>query len=183
MLRNNFGGLIVKIKTADIKGFLTSLKNQWNAFSPGGPLEYDFLDEKFAALYANERRTQQIFSAFAILAVVIACLGLFGLSAYVMEQRTKEIGIRKVLGASVEQVLLLVSKEFLRLVVIAFVVSIPVTWLAMHAWLQDFAYRISINAWMFIVAGITMIMIAFLTIGFQAMKSAIANPVKALRTE
>lgn len=183
MLGSNYGGLIVKIKTANVQGFLSDLKKQWSSFNPAGPLEYNFLDEKFASLYANEQRTQQIFSVFAILAIIIASLGLFGLSAFVIEQRTKEIGIRKVLGASVQNVLLLVSKEFLVLVTIAFLISIPVTWWAMHAWLQDFAYRISISVWVFAIAGIAVILIAFLTISFQAIKAAIANPVKSLRTE
>jgi putative ABC transport system permease protein len=183
MLGNNFGGLVVKIKTSDIKGFLTDLKKQWIAFNAPGPLEYDFLDEKFAALYANEQRTKEIFSAFAVLAIIIAGLGLFGLSASVIEQRTKEIGVRKVLGASVQQVLLLVSKEFLLLVGIAFIVSVPVTWWAMNAWLKDFAYRINIGPAVFIVAGLAALLIAFVTISFQAMKAALANPVKSLRTE
>jgi putative ABC transport system permease protein len=183
MLGGNYGGLILKIKTTDVKGFLTDLKKQWDAFNPAGPLEYNFLDEKFAALYASDQRTQHIFSAFAILAIIIASLGLFGLSAFVMEQRTKEIGIRKVLGASVQQLLLLVSKEFLLLVGIAFIISIPVTWWAMHAWLQDFAYRININIWVFAIAGLAVLLIALLTISFQAIKSSRANPVKSLRTE
>ncbi len=182
-LGNNFGGLIIKIKTTDVKGFLADLKKQWDAFNPSGPLEYNFLDETFAALYASEIRTQQIFSAFAILAIIIATLGLFGLSAFVIEQRTKEIGIRKVLGASVQNVLLLVSKEFLLLVGIAFIISVPVTWWAMHTWLQDFAYRINISWWIFLAAGITALLIAMFTISFQAIKAAIANPVKSLRTE
>ena len=134
-------------------------------------------------MYASEIRTQQIFSAFAIIAIIIASLGLFGLSAFVIEQRTKEIGIRKVLGASVQNVLLLVSKEFLLLVGIAFLVSIPVTWWAMHKWLEDLAYRIHISAWVFIIAGIVAILIALLTVSFQAIKAAVANPVKSLRTE
>lgn len=183
ILGGNFGGLVVKIRTADVKGFLGSLRKQWDAFNPPGPLEYNFLDEKFAALYANEEKTEKIFSAFAILAIVIASLGLFGLSAFVIEQRTKEIGIRKVLGASVQQVLVLVSKEFLLLVLIAFIISVPVTWWAMQSWLQDFAYRISMSIWIFIAGGVSVLLIAFLTIGFQAMKASVANPVKSLRTE
>jgi putative ABC transport system permease protein len=183
MLGGNYGGLIVKINTTNVEGFLSDLKKQWSSFNPAGPLEYNFLDEKFATLYTSEQRTQQIFSSFAVLAIIIASLGLFGLSAFVIEQRTKEIGIRKVLGASVQNVLLLVSKEFLLLVTIAFFISIPVTWWAMHAWLEDFAYRINISAWVFAIAGIAVILIAFLTISFQAIKAAIANPVKSLRTE
>jgi len=183
LLANNYGGLIIKIKAHDVSGFLNDLKKQWNAFNPAGPLEYDFLDEQFAKLYSSEQRTQQIFSAFAALAIIIAGLGLFGLSAFVIEQRTKEIGIRKVLGASVQNVLLLVSKEFLILVAIAFLISIPVTWWAMHNWLQDFAYRINIGLWVFAIAGIAVVLIALITISFQAIKAAIANPVKSLRTE
>ncbi|HRI21651.1 MAG TPA: FtsX-like permease family protein, partial [Panacibacter sp.] len=183
MLGGNYGGLIVKIKTTNVEGFLSDLKKQWSSFNPAGPLEYNFLDEKFASLYASEQRTQQIFSVFAVLAIIIASLGLFGLSAFAIEQRTKEIGIRKVLGASVQNVLVLVSKEFLMLVIIAFLISIPVTWWAMHAWLKDFAYRIDITATVFIIAGIAVVLIAFLTISFQSVKAAIANPVKSLRTE
>ncbi|HEU5052471.1 MAG TPA: ABC transporter permease [Hanamia sp.] len=183
MLPGGNNGIILKIKTADIKGFLADLKKQWDSFNPEGPLSYTFLDENFAKLYASEIRTQKIFSAFAILAIIIASLGLFGLSAFVIEQRTKEIGIRKVLGASVQNVLLLVSKEFLLLVGIAFLISIPVTWWAMHSWLQDFAYRININVWVFALAGVIAFLIAVLTVSFQAMKAALANPVKSLRTE
>jgi len=183
MLKGNYGGLIVKIKTVDIKGFLGNLRTQWNAFNPSGPLEYSFLDERFAKLYENEQRTQKIFTSFAVLAIIIASLGLFGLSAYSIEQRTKEIGIRKVLGASVKQVLIVVSKEFFLLIAIAFLISIPVAWWAMSKWLQDFAYRINIGWWMFAMAGLIAVFIAMVTVSFQAIKVAIANPVKSLRTE
>ena len=183
LLGRNYGGLVIKIKATDVKGFLAGLKKQWDQFSPAGPLSYNFLDENFATLYASEQRTQQIFSAFALIALVIASLGLFGLSAFVIEQRTKEIGIRKVLGSSVQNVLVLVSKEFLILVAVAFIISVPVTWWAMHNWLQDFAYRINIAWWMFAVAGIAALLIAALTVSFQAIKAALANPVKSLRAE
>lgn len=183
MLGNNYGGLIIKIKTNDIPGFLNDLKTKWNAFNPQGPLSYTFLDDNFAALYASELRTQQIFSAFAVIAIIIAGLGLFGLSAFVIEQRTKEIGIRKVLGASVQNVLLLVSKEFLTLVIIAFIIAVPVAYWAMHQWLQGYAYRIDIGAGIFIIAGFSTVLIAIITISFQSIKAAIANPVKSLRTE
>jgi len=183
MLGNNHGGFIIKIKTNDVTGFLNDLKNTWNSFNPQGPLSYNFLDEKFAALYAGELRTKQIFSAFAVIAIIIAGLGLFGLSAFVIEQRTKEIGIRKVLGASIKQVLLLVSKEFLSLVVIAFIISVPVTWWAMHKWLENYAYRINISIGIFAIAGISAVLIALITISFQAIKAAVANPVKSLRNE
>lgn len=183
MLGNNYGGLVIKINTGNVKGFLADLKKQWDSFNPEGPLEYTFLDENFAKLYAGEIRTQHIFSAFAIIAVLIACLGLFGLSAFVIEQRKKEISIRKVLGASVQNVLLLVSRDFLLLVGVAFFISVPVTWWAMHSWLQDFAYRIHIRWWVFVLAGVIAIFISMLTVSFQAIKAAIANPVDSLKSE
>lgn len=182
-LGHNEGGVVVKISTADVSGFLNSLKKKWDAFSPTGPLNYQFLDDKFAALYVRERGTQKIFSAFTLVAIIIAALGLFGLSAYVMEQRTKEIGIRKVLGASVQQVLVLVSREFMVLVLIAFLISVPVTWWAMQQWLQDYAYRIHVGPGVFILSGITVLLIAILTISSQAIKSALSDPVKSLRSE
>lgn len=183
LLGGNFGGLIVKIKTADVKGFLSDLKDKWDAFGPQGPLEYTFLDDSFAKLYASEKRTQQIFSAFAIIAIIIASLGLFGLATFMAEQRKKEIGIRKVLGASVSTVIQLLSKDFLKLVLIAFIIAIPVSWWAMNMWLQDFANRILITWWVFAAAGAIAVFIALITVSFQALKAAIANPVKSLRTE
>lgn len=183
LLGGNYGGLVIKIKTTDVGGFLNDLKTKWNSFNPQGPLSYNFLDEKFAALYASEIRTQKIFSAFAMLAIIIATLGLFGLSAFVIEQRTKEIGIRKVLGASVQNVLVLVSKEFLSLVLVAFIISIPVTFWAMNKWLQDYAYRINIAWWVFALGGTAALLIALIAISFQSLKAAMANPVKSLRTE
>jgi len=183
LMGGNNGGLIVKIKTGDIKGFLSNLKKQWASFSPSGPLGYSFLDDKFASLYANEKRTQQIFSVFAILAVIIACLGLFGLATYTAEQRRKEIGIRKVLGASVGGIIQLLSKDFLKLVLISFIIAVPASLWAMNEWLQDFAYRINIGWWVFAAAGAIAFLIALLTISFQAIRAAIANPVKSLRTE
>lgn len=183
MLGNNYGGIVIKINTSNVNGFLSDLKKQWDSFNPAGPLDYTFLDDNFAKLYASEIRTQHIFSAFAIIAIIIASLGLFGLSAFMIEQRKKEISIRKVLGASVQNVLLLVSKDFLMLVGIAFLISVPVTWWAMHKWLQDFAYRINIHWWVFVLAGIIAILISVLTISFQAIKAAVANPVKSWKTE
>ena len=183
MLGHNGGTIMVKMKAADVKTFLADTKTKWALFSATGPFSYSFLDENFATLYAAETRTGQIFTLFALIAIVIAALGLFGLSAFTAEQRTKEIGIRKVLGASVQQVLFMLSRQFLQLVLIAFVVAIPVTWWAMHAWLQDFAYRISIAWWVFLLAGAISVLIAFLSVSFQAVKAAVANPVKSLKTE
>jgi putative ABC transport system permease protein len=133
--------------------------------------------------FMSELKTQGIFSAFAIIAVIIAGLGLFGLSAFVIEQRTREIGIRKVLGASVQTILMLVSREFLFLVAIAFILSVPVTYWAMQNWLNNYAYRINISAGIFVSAGIAAILIAIITISFQAIRAALMNPVKSIRTE
>lgn len=183
LLGNNGGSVITKIKTPDIKHLVADLKKNWEAFNTGIPFSYTFLDERFAAQYAAEEKSGKLFTLFAIISVVIACLGLFGLVAYTIEQRTKEIGIRKVLGASVQQVLLLVSKEFLYLVLIAFVIAIPATWWVMSHWLQDFAYRTPISWWIFGAAGIIALIIAAVTISFQAIRAALSNPVKSLRSE
>jgi putative ABC transport system permease protein len=183
MLGRNSGGIMIKIKTADIEGFLADVKKEWNGYNATTPFAYYFLDDKFASLYAAEEKTGQIFTMFAVIAVLIASLGLFGLVAFTTEQRTKEIGIRKVLGASINQVLVLLSKEFFLLVCVAFIISIPVTWWAMHNWLNNFAYRINISWWIFLVAGLLAVLIALMAISFLAIKAAVANPVRSLRTE
>ncbi|MGG9964119.1 ABC transporter permease [Ferruginibacter sp. SUN106] len=183
VLGNNKGGLIVKIKTAGVEGLLSTLKNDWNSFSPNGPFSYNFIDDRFAAVYKSEERTGKIFSVFAIISIIIASLGLLGLSAFSIAQRTKEIGVRKVLGANVSQVVVLLAKDFLYMVLIAFIVAVPLTWFAMYKWLQEFAYRINIGWAVFVMAGGIAIAIALITVSFQAIKAAIANPVKSLRTE
>ena len=151
--------------------------------SPDGPLNYSFLDERVNDTYQAEQRTGILLGIFAALAIFVACLGLFGLVTFTAEQRTKEIGSRKVLGASVSGIVQLLSKDFLKLVPTAIVIATPVAWWAMNKWLQAFAYRTNISWWIFAVAGIAAILIALLTVSFQAIKAAIANPVKSLRTE
>jgi len=183
MLGHNNWNIIAKVKTTDVKGLIASLKNTWNSYNATGPFAYSFLDDRFEAVYKNEERTGKIFTLFAIISIIIASLGLFGLSAFSIAQRTKEIGVRKILGADVGQVVLLLSKEFLYMVLIAFLVAVPVTWFAMHKWLQEFAYRIDIGWVTFLIAGCTALLIAFATVSFQAVKAAIANPIKSLRTE
>jgi putative ABC transport system permease protein len=183
MLRHNNGTLMVKINTNDVTGFLAEAKKDWNALNASTPFTYYFLDDKFAAVYTAEEKTGQIFTSFAIVAVLIASLGLLGLVSYITSQRTKEIGIRKVLGASVNQVLVLLSKEFLVLVTIAFIISVPVTAWAMHNWLSNFAYRIDISWWIFAMGGILTILVTLITLSFQSIRAAVANPVKSLRSE
>ena len=150
---------------------------------PLRPFSYYFLDEFFDKQYRSEDRFGKLFLNFAVLAIFISCLGLLGLASYSTMQRTKEIGIRKVLGASVNDIVGLLSGEFLKLVLISFVIATPVAWYFMHSWLQDFAYRINISVWIFLAAGITALLIAIFTVSFQAIRAAIANPVKSLRTE
>ncbi|GAB2842375.1 ADOP family protein [Ferruginibacter profundus] len=183
VLGNNKGGLIVKIKTTGIEGLLSALKNDWNSFNPNGPFSYNFIDDRFAAVYKSEERTGKIFSVFAIISIIIASLGLLGLSAFSIAQRTKEIGVRKVLGANVSQVVVLLAKDFLYMVLAAFIVAVPLTWFAMYKWLQEFAYRINIGWAVFVMAGGIAIAIALLTVSFQAIRAAVANPLKSLRTE
>jgi putative ABC transport system permease protein len=171
------------IRTDNLSGTLAHIEQSWKKAFPGNPFEYFFLDDYFNRQYENDRKFGKLFTTFALLAIFIGCLGLFGLSAYTATQRVKEIGIRKVLGASMTDITTMLSKDFLKLVLIAVVIALPVAWLVMHRWLQDFAYRVNLSWWVFAVAGIVALAIALLTISFQAVKAALANPVKSLRTE
>jgi putative ABC transport system permease protein len=162
---------------------IAAIEKMWNSYFPNDPFKYFFLDESFAQQYKADVRFGEVFGLFASLAILIACFGLLGLSAYNVLQRTKEIGIRKVLGASVQNLVFTLSKEFLYLVLISLLIAVPLTWWVMDGWLQDFAYRISIQWWVFALAGILAIAIALVTVGIQALKAAVANPVKSLRTE
>ncbi|HKZ66239.1 MAG TPA: ABC transporter permease [Chitinophagaceae bacterium] len=173
----------VKLKTADIKNTIAYINTTWNKFSPGYPLDYKFMDESYGKMYKSEERLSSLLWIFAIMAIIVGCMGLFALAAFSAEQRTKEIGIRKVLGASALSIMGLLSKNFLGLVLLASVIAIPVAWLAMNKWLEDFAYRTAIEWWIFLLALIIAGLIALLTISFQAIKAAVKNPVKALRTE
>ena len=155
----------------------------WKKFFPERPFDYQFLDARFDRLYAREQTQQTLFSIFAGVAILISCLGLFGLSMFMAEQRTKEIGIRKVLGASEASLVALFSKDFMKLVVVALVIASPVAWYAMHTWLNDFAYRTDIHWWVFLLAGGLTVLIALLTVSFQSVKAALMNPVKSLRSE
>lgn len=175
--------ICIKTKTKDLPATINAIKAKYASFFPGNYFDYYFLDDHFNSLYADDRLFAKVFAIFSGFAIFIACIGLLGLSLFATAQRTKEIGIRKVLGASVSNIILLLSKDFLKLVVVAFVIASPVAWFIMHDWLQSYAYRININWWLFIAAGFLAVMIALATISFQAIKAAIANPVKSLRSE
>src|SRR6266542_5576676 len=177
------GNISVRINSSDIPNVLAQIKNKWKAIAPLQPFDYSFMDEDFNKLYTTDQRTGQIFITFAVLAILIACLGLFGLVTYAAEQRTKEIGIRKVLGANVANIVTMISKDSLKLVLIASIIAFPLAWWGMNKWMQDFEYRVNIGWWIFFAAGLIAIIIALITIGFQSIKAAVANPVRSLRTE
>ena len=162
---------------------IQAVNSVWNQFFPNEPFEYTFLDDAFNKLYESDIRTSNLMLIFSILAVVIAVLGLFGLSTFAIERRTKEIGIRKVLGASVSEIVKLLTKEFLILVAISFVIAVPLSWWAMGLWLDNFAYRINITVWIFMASAVLVLLIALIATGWQAVKAATANPVKAIKTE
>jgi putative ABC transport system permease protein len=175
--------MTVKLRGGDVQNAIANVSALWKKYSPDQPIRYTFLDQEFAAMYADVQRTGSIFTSFAVLAIIIACLGLFALSAFMAEQRSKEIGIRKVLGASVHGITTMLSKDFVKLVLLAILIASPIAWWAMNKWLQDFAYKIDISWWVFAVAGLGAIFIALITVSFQSVKAALANPVRSLRSE
>ncbi|HEY8660338.1 MAG TPA: FtsX-like permease family protein [Hanamia sp.] len=183
LLGHGAGTMIVKVNTKDIAGLLATMKKNWASLSAEGPMSYSFLDERVQKTYEAEQKMGLILGIFAGLTILVACLGLFGLVTFTAEQRTKEIGIRKVLGAGVPGIVQLLSKDFLKLVFVSIVLATPVAWWAMNKWLQDFAYRITISWWMFAIAGAVAILIALFTVSFKAIKAAMANPVDSLRSE
>ena len=179
-----FNGFItIRVKPENVQSTLAQIETRWKTLVPGQPFRYSFLDDNIQREYAEEKRSGQLFSAFSGLAIIIACVGLFGLSAYTASLRTKEIGVRKVLGASVAGVTVLLSKDFTKLVLIAFVLATPVSWWLMNNWLQSFAYRIMPGVGSFLLAGAAALSIAWLTVSYQSIKAALVNPVKSLRSE
>jgi putative ABC transport system permease protein len=178
-----FTFLTLDISSKNLQGTMKSLENKWKELAPGMPMIYFFADDAYNAQYKSETQFGKLFMCLAIIAILLSCLGLLGLSAFSTVQRTKEIGIRKVLGSSVSAIVRLLTKDFLKLILISFVIGVPIAWLGMNKWLQEFAYRINISWWIFALAGIFVIFIAFLTISFQAIKAAVANPVESLRSE
>ncbi len=175
--------IVVRLEPGQINEHLAAVGELWREFLPQQPFNYSFLDQNLESWYVNEFRVAALFRLFTLLAILIACLGLFGLAAYTTETRTKEIGVRKVLGASVMGIATLLTKDFIRMVVLAFVIAVPIGWLAMNHWLQGFAYRIEISFWIIALAGVIAIAIALLTVSAQAIKAATMNPAKSLRSE
>ena len=176
---------VFRIKSDHLSALISQIEKRYRSFDQmsSQPFIYSFLDEDFNNLYRGEQRTGSLFSTFAALAIFIACLGLFGLAVFSAEQRTKEIGVRKVLGASISNIMGLLSKDFVKLVGLSMIIATPVAWFAMNKWLQNFAFRITLSWWIFLIAGATALLIALVTISFQAIKAAVANPVESLRTE
>jgi putative ABC transport system permease protein len=183
VLGNSSDNLIVKTTTGDMAGLVRTMQKSWTDLKAGAPFVYSFLDERFNNTYRAEQKLGMILGIFAGLTIFVACLGLFGLATFTAEQRTKEIGIRKVLGATVGSIVTLLSKDFLKLVFIAFVVATPVAWYLMNKWLQDFAYPVSISWWVFAFAALLAITITLITISFRSLRAATNNPVISLRSE
>lgn len=182
-LGDNAKKMIIKLKAGDFAESIYQIEDIWREMAPGQPFSYYFMDDSFNDTYKAEQRLGSIFIVFTMLSIFIACLGLFGLSAFNAEKRVKEIGIRKVLGASIKQITFRLTKDFLRLVGIAIVIAFPISWYAMSKWLQDFSYRIEISGWVFLIAASLAIMLSILTVSYQSIKAAMAAPVRSLRNE
>jgi putative ABC transport system permease protein len=173
----------IKVSGNQLPATLSTLRLAWQKVAPEQAFNYAFLDDNIDKLYRAESRLSQVVSMAAGLAIFIACLGLFGIATLSIAQRTKEIGVRKVLGASVAGITGLLAKDFMKIVLVSFVLASPIAWWAMNAWLDDFAYRVDLQWWIFALAGIGAVVIAFLTVGFQSVRAALANPVRSLRSE
>jgi putative ABC transport system permease protein len=182
-LNNSTWATAFRVKPENSQAVVSAISSKWKSLSTGTPFNYHFLDESFNNMYRAEQQVGRVAIAFAVLAVIIACLGLFGLATYIAEQRTKEIGVRKVLGATVQNIVMMLSRDFLMLIIIASLIAFPIAWWAMYKWLQDFEYRIGVGWWIFILSGFIAILVALFTISFQAVRAAVSNPVKSLRTE
>lgn len=181
LLKRDRGSIALRISTNNVPGLLSMVKDKWKSIAPSQPFDYSFMDADYNNLYKAEQRTGKISLTFSVLAIIIACFGLLGLVTYAAEQRTREIGIRKILGASIGSIAGLLSKDFLKMVVIAVIIALPLSWWMMDQWLQDFAYRIHISVWVFVLTVLLLMMIVLITIALQVAKAALANPVKSLK--
>jgi putative ABC transport system permease protein len=175
--------ILIRLKEGHIVKGVKQVKKVWNKYEPNLPINYSFLDQIFSKKYRAQNRLAKIFNVFSVFSILIACLGLFGLAAFAAERRTKEIGIRKVLGATEVSIVRLLSKDFLKLVAIGFVIAVPIGWYGMHRWLQNFAYKANMSPWLFLLAGGIALIIALATVSWQSVRAALANPVDSLRQE
>jgi putative ABC transport system permease protein len=180
---NDQDNLYVRVSNTDIPASLDFITKTFREFDPENAVDYHFLDQNFAAQYQSEQKQGRLLLIFTVLTISIACFGLFGLVTFTAEQKTKEIGVRKVLGASVANITMMLSKDYVQLILISLIVACPLAWYFMNRWLENFAFRISISPWIFIIAGALIAIIAIVTISFQSIKAATANPVKSLRSE
>jgi len=178
-----YENIVASVQTGNFEQTVAAIEKIWKAQVQDTPFEYSFLDDGIQKLYNDDQRVAGIITSFTLIALLISCMGLYGLSSYMAERRFREIGVRKVMGASVTQIMTLMSTEFLKLVLVAFAISVPIAWYTMNRWLEDFAYRITIDSVVFILAGAGAICIALLTISFESMKAAVRNPVDSLRSE
>jgi len=181
--KSYYGKISIKLNGQNVSSAINTIESTWHTYLPEVPFDYVFLDKKFERLYNSEQEQGRLFTIFSCIAIFIACLGLFGLSAFIITQRVKEIGVRKVLGASVLKIVAELSKDFLKLVLIAALIALPIAWYAMRTWLMDFAFHVGLSWWIFVLAGAIALVIAFATISLQSIKAAVANPVKSLRSE
>jgi putative ABC transport system permease protein len=181
--QSGFSNIAIKLSGGTISETVSKLRNRWESLFSDQPFDYAFLDEAFDNLYRSEEQMNEIFFSFSLLAILISCLGLFGLASYLTERRTKEVGIRKVMGASLSGILFLLSKEFTKWVLIANIIAWPIAYYFMNEWLQEFAYRINITLWPFLLSGLIALLIAVLTVSYQSIKAALANPVESLKYE
>jgi ABC-type antimicrobial peptide transport system permease subunit len=178
-----FNSAGIKLKAGDPAATLASIEKLWNQTFPNFVFEYQFLDDSIETFYRQERQQAELYKIFAVITIFLGCLGLYGLASFMAIQRTKEVGIRKVLGASIQNIIYLFTREFAVLIAIAFLIASPIAWYFMHRWLQDYAFRLPITWWIFLAGGAASLTIALLTISFNALRAARANPVKSLRTE
>ena len=174
---------LIRVNTQNPTAALDLIKNTYAQVEPNVEFKGSYVDENIDRWYTNEKRLSSMFSIASTVAIILSCMGLFGMAFIIIRQRVKEIGVRKVLGASVTSVTALITKEFIKPVLIALLIATPIAWWAMNKWLQDFTYRINVQWWVFVAAGVVAVLIAVLTVGFHAIKAAVANPVKSLRTE
>ena len=179
----SYGRMSVKVSPVDLPATIKIIENEWKNVYGAEPFSYSFLDEEFEAQYTSDERTAKIIGYFTILAIVIACMGLFALSSFMAFRRTKEIGIRKTLGASSMSIFVMLSREYIKWILLSIVIASPIAWFLMNSWLQDFAYRIDLGVDIFIFAAVLALAIGLITVGWQALKSAVSNPVEALRYE